>query len=242
MENIGKLYLIPSPLSKEACEKVVTSAVRAAVNDIEHFIVENEKTTRRYLSAVGVRRPIRELTFYTLNKHTKEEEIVEMISPLLDGVDMGIISEAGCPGVADPGQVIVSLAHAKGIEVVPLVGPSSILLSLMASGLNGQSFVFHGYLPKEQSERISKIREIEKESQERNQTQIFIETPYRNNHMLEDLLESCGGKTSLSISCELTEPTEFIRTKNISEWVSSHRAGEIPDFKSKPCVFLLQAF
>jgi 16S rRNA (cytidine1402-2'-O)-methyltransferase len=177
---------------------------------------------------------MQELILHPLNQHTAAGEIVGYLNSLLDGKDMGMISEAGCPGIADPGAEVARLAHERNIRVVPLVGPSSILLALMASGFNGQSFCFSGYLPKERPDRIKKIKELERTVMQKDQTQIFIETPYRNMHLLDDLLANCEKTSKLCIACDITLPTEFIRTKRISEW-----KNQLPDLNKKPCIFLL---
>ncbi|OFX20122.1 MAG: SAM-dependent methyltransferase [Bacteroidetes bacterium GWA2_31_9b] len=231
----GKIYLIPTTLGESPIENVIPKYVVDIINKTNHYIVENVKTARRYLIKAGIKTKIDDLTFYELNKHSSSEQYVSYLNPIKENLNIGIISEAGTPGVADPGADIVAIAHEMNIPVIPLVGPSSILLSVMASGLNGQSFAFVGYLPINKSERIKKIRDLERRSQIENQTQLFIETPYRNNHLLEDLLTSCHPETMLCIASEITLDTEFIKTKMIKEWKS-----KIPDLNKKPTIFLIK--
>lgn len=234
MPKKGTLYLIPVTLSDSNIQQVIPSFNNEIVNQIDHYIVENIKTARRFLIKAGIKKKIDDLTFYSLNKRTEYIELTSFIQPLLDGKDVGVLSEAGCPGVADPGSEIVALAHQKNIKVVPLVGPSSILLALMASGFNGQSFCFHGYLPKESSERIKRIKSLEKNAKAYQQTQLFIETPYRNNNVLEDLLKNCNDSTKLCIAADITSSSEHITTKTIDEW----KKIKI-NLNKKPCIFLL---
>ena len=231
----GALYLIPVTLGSDNIEQVLPPAVIAIARQLDTFIVENEKTARRFLGLIKLVKPVRELNLQTLNEHTQAQELATLLAPLLDGNDVGLMSEAGCPAIADPGADLVRLAHQKGIPVVPLVGPSSILLALMASGLNGQQFAFLGYLPSEKAERIQRIREIEKRSQLARETQIFIETPYRNGHLLADILEHCNASTRLCIACNISTSNESIRTKSIADW---KRIGAA-DLHKQPTVFLL---
>jgi 16S rRNA (cytidine1402-2'-O)-methyltransferase len=198
------------------------------------FIVENEKSARHYLKAIGIKTPLQNLTLLLLNEHTDAKEISGLLSPLLKGNDVGLLSEAGCPAVADPGSDLVRMAHENNIKVVPLIGPSSIILSLMASGLNGQSFSFAGYLPKEKNARIKSLKELERIAISKNQTQIFIEAPYRNQHLLEDVLNTCDKKTLICIACNITAKDEFIRTKTVDEWKKN-----VPDINKKATVFLI---
>ena len=184
----GTLYMIPVGLGDENLSMVIPEDVMQLVRGLEYFVVENEKSARRFLSAIKTNKPVRELNFQLLNEHTLDKDLPVLIAPLLAGNNMGMLSEAGCPGIADPGAILAELAHKKGAHVAPLTGPSSILLGLMASGFNGQQFTFLGYLPSDKTARIAKLKDIEKQSQRLNQTQIFIETPYRNQHMLEDVL------------------------------------------------------
>lgn len=234
MTQKGTLYLIPTTLGDTAeTADVIPVKIQTIVNQLDEYIVENEKSARQYLKKIGIQKPLQEIILHPLNQHTPQQEIAGYLKSIQDGKSIGIISEAGCPGIADPGAEVVAIAHERNIKVVPLVGPSSILLSLMASGFNGQQFTFHGYLPKERGERIKKLKELEKSAQ-KGQTQLFIETPYRNVHLLEDLLTNCAGTTSLCIACDITLPTEFIKTKRIAEWKK-----QVPDIAKKPTIFLI---
>lgn len=230
----GSLYLIPSLLGEAAVDLSVPSSVKDLINRIDHYIVESEKSARRYLIKLGIKKSIDELKFYVCDEHTPNRDFSAFLEPLLQGKNMGIISDAGCPAIADPGAEIVLMAHYSGIRVVPLVGPSSIILALMASGLNGQKFCFHGYLPADKNDRIKKLRELERESDTKSQTQIFIETPYRNLKLLEDMLSHCNTETLLCIACDVTLGTEYIATKSVKEWKKN-----IPDIHKKPTVFLM---
>ena len=239
--SYGTLYLIPVTLGDDDIAALLPSSlppnVIATAQKLEHFVVETEKPARQFLSAIKTAKPVRELSLNLLNEHTADKDVAALLSPLLAGKDVGLMSDAGCPGVADPGAKLVALAHQKNIKVVPFVGPSSILLSLMASGLNGQQFAFLGYLPVDKQARNIKLKEIEKRSQTHNETQIFIETPYRNQHMLEAILSSCNTNTRLCIASQASLPDEFIATKRISEW----KQRTLPDLNKKPTVFLLLA-
>ena len=228
------LYLIPVTLGDTAIEKVLPSYNKEIILDIKHFIVEDVRSARRFLKKVERSINIDELTFYTLNKHTSPEEISGYLKPLLGGESMGVISEAGCPAVADPGADVVAIAQRKNLKVVPLVGPSSIILSVMGSGFNGQSFAFHGYLPIEPAERIKRIKVLEQRIYTENQTQLFIETPYRNNKMMEDIVKNCRPQTKLCIAANITCEDEFIKTKTVKEW-----QGKLPDLSKIPCIFLI---
>ena len=230
----GILYLIPTTLGDTAeTADVIPQKVNTIINTIDEYIVENEKTARHYLKKMGIAKPLPEIILHPLNQHTKVDLNLYLRSIHL-GKNIGIISEAGCPGIADPGSEVVKMAHANHIQVVPLVGPSSILLALMASGFNGQSFTFNGYLPKERSERIKKIKELERSAQQKDQTQLFIETPYRNMHILDDIISSCEDKTKLCIACDITLPSEFIKTKTIFDWKK-----QLPDIAKRPAIFLI---
>jgi 16S rRNA (cytidine1402-2'-O)-methyltransferase len=234
MTQQGILYLIPTTLGDTAeTADVIPVKVNAIINLIDEYIVENEKSARHYLKKTGIKKPLQEIILHPLNQHTAPQEISGYLKSIAEGKNIGIISEAGCPGVADPGAEVVAIAHERNIKVVPLVGPSSILLSLMASGFSGQRFTFHGYLPKERPERIKKLKELEKAAQKQ-ETQLFIETPYRNMHLLEDMLSTCEGTTKLCIACDITLPTEFIKTKRIAEWKK-----QLPDINKKPTIFLI---
>lgn len=228
------LYLIPNTLGDSTLESVIPAELANTIRSIKFFIVENIRNARRYLSKTGGF-VIDDLTFFELNKHTPKEEMSKFLEPLKNGFSMGIISEAGLPGIADPGADIVALAHQKNFHVKPLVGPSSILLALIASGMNGQSFVFHGYLPIKPHERVKKIKQIEAVSERENQSQIFMETPYRNQKFLADILQTCQQNTRLCIAADITLETEFIHTKTIGEWKK-----QIPDLQKRPTIFVLQ--
>jgi len=232
----GTLYFIPVTLGDDNITKVLPNEVISIAQQLDEFIVENEKTARHFLSTIKHSKPIRELALKPLNEHTADKELPALLSSLLAGKDVGLMSEAGCPGIADPGAKLAALAHQKGIRVAPLVGPSSILLSLMASGLNGQRFTFLGYLPSDKTARINQLKEIEKRSKQQ-ETQIFIETPYRNQHMLEDILASCNGETRLCVACNISLQDEYIVTKRVKEW----KQTTLPDLHKKPTVFLLLA-
>ena len=234
MKTFGTLYLIPVMLGDTAANEVVPASVIRTVSLIDDYIVENSKVARRFIKAMVPEKVQASLNLFELNKHTDEKEIQSFIQPLLDGKNMGLMSDAGCPGVADPGAVIVSLAHLKGIKVVPLVGPSSILLSLMGSGMNGQSFTFNGYLPIDKSEKRSMLKNLEKWSFERNQSQLFIESPYRNNQLMEEMIQTLHPNTSLCIACDLTLPTEIMLTKPVSFW-KKHKL----DLHKRPCIFII---
>ncbi len=230
----GKLYLIPNTLGDASFEKVCPSHNSEIINSLEEFIVEDAKSSRAFLKSAGYKIPFDRAIFHIHNEHTQTENSLEYFRSISEGKDIGIISDAGCPAIADPGAAIVKIAHEKNIQVVPLVGANSVILALMASGMNGQNFCFHGYLPKDRKDRIKKIKELEKNSTEKNQTQLFIETPYRNNHMIDDLLNSLSTSTLLCIACDITLSTEFVLTKNISDWKKKK-----PDINKRPAVFLI---
>lgn len=230
----GTLYLIPVPLADEAIGRSLTPYLTETINQISEYIVENEKTARRWLRECGLKTPQNQLTIHDYGKHNRKESVAPFFTGLLAGKDVGLMSEAGCPGIADPGADIVAEAHRKGIKVVPLVGPSSILLALMASGFNGQSFTFHGYLPIDKGDRAKKIKDLEAQAERFKQTQLFIETPFRNNPMLEEILRSCKPNTRLCIACNLTAADELVKTQTIAAWRKSP-----PDLHKKPCIFLI---
>ncbi|RGN46931.1 MULTISPECIES: SAM-dependent methyltransferase [unclassified Bacteroides] len=228
------LYLLPVTLGETAIETVLPSYNKEIIGGIKHFIVEDVRSARRFLKKVDKDIDIDSLTFYVLNKHTSPEDISGYLKPLQSGMSMGVISEAGCPAVADPGADVVAIAQSRNLKVVPLVGPSSIILAVMASGFNGQSFAFHGYLPIEQIDRVKTIKYLEQRIYNENQTQLFIETPYRNNKMAEDLLRNCRPQTKLCIAANITCEEEYIKTKTIKEW-----QGKLPDLSKIPCIFLI---
>jgi 16S rRNA (cytidine1402-2'-O)-methyltransferase len=230
----GTLYLIPVPLAENASAKSFTPYLVDTINHINEYIVENSKTARRFLKEAGLKTPQSDLIMHDYGKHNRDGNIAEFFKGLLSGKDVGLMSEAGCPGVADPGTEIVAFAHSKGIKVVPLVGPSSILLALMASGFSGQSFTFQGYLPIDKLQRANKVKELESLAERHSQTQIFIETPFRNDSMLEEVLKSCKPETRLCIACDLTSEDEFIQTKSIKEWKL-----KVPQLHKRPAIFLL---
>lgn len=233
----GALFLIPVPLGPTAPQDSLTPSVLATIRPLTHFVVEQAKTARAFLKAAGTEHPLQELQLSELNEHTKSDALNDLLAPLLAGVDVGLLSEAGCPAIADPGANLVALAQRKGIRVVPLIGPSSLVLALMASGLNGQRFAFQGYLPAKDAERTKALRELENESRKRHQTQLFIETPYRNRAMFEAILASCQPNTRLTVATDLTLPGETVRTLNIQEW----KKQTPPDIERRPTVFLLLA-
>lgn len=231
--SLGTLYLIPVPLAENAAGKSFTPYLCETINQLSEYIVENSKTARRFLKEAGLQTPQSELIVHDYGKHNREN-ISEFFSGLLSGKNVGLMSEAGCPGIADPGADIVAYAHQKGIKVVPLVGPSSILLALMASGFNGQSFTFHGYLPIDKVQRAQKIKELESLAEKNSQTQLFIETPFRSNPMLEEILRTCKPTTNLCIACNLTAEDEIVQTRTIAEWKK-----QVPDLHKKPVIYLL---
>lgn len=235
---LGKLYLIPVMMGEESNPKdVLPESVAKTIEMIDYYIVENEKTARRFIKKIYPEKKQPELKISLLNKHTDISEYAEMLQPCLNGINVGLMSEAGCPGIADPGAVIAKLAHEKGIQVVPMVGPSSILMGMMASGFNGQSFAFNGYLPIDKSEKKNALKNYERASFDRNQSQIFIETPYRNNKLLEDLLQILQNDTYLCIATDITLETEYIKTKRISEWKKTK-----VDLHNRPCIFIIHRF
>ena len=236
MNNNGKLFLIPNVISAGTEDMVVPAQVRAHLPEIRHFLAEDIRTARRYLSNLKVYDRIESLSFFLLDKDTKAESLNDLFQPVFEGNNLGVISESGCPGIADPGALAVDFAHTHGIRVVPLVGPSSLFLSLMASGLNGQQFCFKGYLPVQGKEAAKTIREMEKESRLKNQTQIFIETPYRNNALLSHLLKNLMPDTRLCLAVDVTGTGESIMTKRVKHW-----RQQAPDLPKLPAVFLFLA-
>lgn len=230
------LYLIPTVLSESPVDWVLPTRNTEIIRTLKVFVVENIRTARRFLKSVDKEINIDELQFFELNRHTDINIINSYLQPIKNGIDIGIISEAGCPAIADPGADVVAIAQNEGIRVVPLVGPSSILLSLMASGFNGQSFAFQGYLPIEKSERTTRLKSLEKRVYGEDQTQIFIETPYRNMQMMEELCRTLQPQTKLCVAVDLTSEKEYVKTHKIADW---KRMGTLPDLHKRPCIFLL---
>lgn len=230
------LYMIPTTLGETTVDRVIPAEVLKVVSRLRHFVVEDTRTARRHLKKMVPEIVIDDLEFMELNEHSRKIGLESLLQPILNGLDLGLLSDAGCPGVADPGADLVKIAHEKGIRVVPFVGPSSILLSLMASGMNGQNFTFLGYLPVKPAERSNAIRELERNSAREKQTQIFIEAPYRNARLLEDLLSVCHPLTRLCVAADLTTEDEFVVTRTIAEWKKA-----IPDINKRPAIFLIQS-
>ncbi|AXO81781.1 SAM-dependent methyltransferase [Olleya aquimaris] len=230
----GKLYLIPNTLGDSNPFLVLPAQVKTIVDSLDTFVVENSKAGRKFIKSIAPEKQQSSLTIFELNKHTEPQDLPNFITPCLEGQNMGLLSDAGCPGIADPGADIVSLAHKNNIQVVPLVGPSSILLAMMASGMNGQSFAFNGYLPIDKNERKSEIKRLERLSFEHNQTQSFIETPYRNNKFLEDLCNTLSDSTEICVACDITLPTELIKTKTASQWKKNS-----VDLHKRPTLFII---
>ncbi|MEX1191787.1 MAG: SAM-dependent methyltransferase [Brumimicrobium sp.] len=233
----AKLYLLPTTMGSENWEHVIPSEIAKLAVETRYFAVENIKSARRFLRRLDRAFPIDDCTFFELSKKTPPEELPAMLKPIQNGHNVAIVSEAGCPGIADPGADLVALAHQKGVFVSPLTGPSSILLALIGSGFNGQSFVFHGYVAKERKQRIREFKDYEKIATKTGQTQIFMETPFRNMNLLEDLLNECMDATQLCIACDLTMPTERIQTMSVAEW----RENAF-DLNKRPTMFLIGKF
>lgn len=231
----GKLYMIPQTLGDDSSLDHLSPMIKQTISRLDYFVIENEKAGRRFIKRICPEKPQNELKLSSLNKFTKSSEIEAMLAACNEGHSVGMISDAGCPGVADPGASLVAKAHENGVKVIPLVGPSSILLALMASGMNGQSFSFHGYLPIDKNERKKSLRILEKESQDKLQTQLFIETPYRNNDMLESLIQSLHPSTRLCIACDLNLENEYIITKSVAQWAKNK-----PNLHKRPCIFLFE--
>ncbi|MDA3892158.1 MAG: SAM-dependent methyltransferase [Salinivirgaceae bacterium] len=231
----GKLYLIPITLGESSIESVIPTEVIESTIKTRHFIVENIRTTRRYLRLLDKGFPIDDTQFYELNKRTTPEQISGYLKPLEEGFNVGVVSEAGVPGVADPGAAVVELAHQNNIQVIPFVGPSSILMSVMASGLNGQNFAFNGYLPIKSGERVKHLKHLEKRSIQERQSQLFIETPYRNGAMIDDILNHCLNSTKLCIACDITLENEFIKTDTVQNWKKNK-----PNINKRPAIFIIQ--
>ncbi|MCR9285859.1 SAM-dependent methyltransferase [Saprospiraceae bacterium] len=234
MSQKGKLYLIPTPLGEDAVE-TIPSYVIEILHSLEFFIAERAKTARHFIKTTHPQKAFSELSFTELNKRTTPQEIQTFLDPIFEGKDIGLLSEAGCPGVADPGGVIVQMAHQREIEVIPLVGPSSILLALMASGMNGQSFAFQGYLSAKKPELARDLKRLEQLALKQKQTQIFIETPYRNGQLIETALSTLSSNTRFCVAANLTLPTQYIRTQRIQKW----RKTSLPDLHKKPTIFLI---
>ena len=230
----GILYLIPSPLGENAPMEVLPLTVRKVIEEVTHFIVENEKDARRFIKRISPKKDQSLLQLYPLNKFTSPEEILTYLDPIQEGITMGVISDAGCPGVADPGAEIVKMAHRKNIVVRPLVGPSSILLALMGSGLNGQNFAFNGYLPIDKSKRQKEIKKLEKKSYDYNQSQLFIETPYRNDQLLQDLLKILDQNTEVCVACDISLPNEYVKTFTVQQWKKIKL-----DLHKRPAIFII---
>lgn len=232
----GKLYLIPSTLGEGAPIETIPAQSLAVLHSIDHLVVESPKPARKFLQRCGIRLSARNIQFSILDEHTPDSAVPPLLAPMLQGQAVGLLSDAGCPAIADPGAKLVRLAHANGLDVVPLVGPSSIALALMASGLNGQRFSFHGYLPVEANARSRMLKALEKNARAHDETQAFIETPYRNNQMLAAILDACVPESMLCIAADLTLSTQFIRTRTIGQWRLSP-----PDLNRRPAVFLIAA-
>ncbi|WP_417362969.1 SAM-dependent methyltransferase [Galbibacter sp.] len=232
----GRLYLIPTTLGNNDPMEVLPISVKHLIDSTDYFIVENEKTVRKFIKKISPEKSQQNLKLETLNKHTAPEALLSYLKPCFEGFDLGVISEAGCPGVADPGAEMASLAHQKGIQVVPMVGPSSILMALMASGMNGQSFAFNGYLPIDKAEKKKALKQLEKRSSDLNQSQIFMETPYRNDKLLKDLISILQPQTRLTVAADITLADEFIKTKTIQQWKSS-----TVDLHKRPTIFVLHS-
>jgi 16S rRNA (cytidine1402-2'-O)-methyltransferase len=232
--NKGTLYLIPTVLAEDTAKEVIPPQVINCVAALDYFLVENARTARRFVKTISPEKVIEQLQFTVVDKDTPANEVKKALQPILDGKDGGVISEAGCPGIADPGAELAKYAHQSGIKVVPLVGPSAILLALMGSGFNGQSFAFHGYIPIDKKQRFQAIRNLEAEMLKRDQTQIFMETPYRNNQLLSDLMNTLSPGTRLCIAANITAPDELLQTKTVAEWKQ-----KLPDLHKIPTVFLI---
>ncbi|WP_034379875.1 SAM-dependent methyltransferase [Herbaspirillum sp. CF444] len=247
----GILYLVPNTLGPadtangDALASILPAEVQALAARLEYFVAENAKTTRAFLKLINANyplsKPLQDIKIAELNVNTEAAALPALLAPLLAGQDAGLISEAGVPAVADPGANLVRLAHQQGIQVRPLVGPSSLLLAVMSSGLNGQSFAFNGYLPTDAAQRTKRIKQLEERSRQEKQTQLLIETPYRNSAMLEALATACNGTTLISVATDLTLATEAIKTQTANKWKNDIAAGKTPDFHKKPTVFLLLA-
>lgn len=234
--NQGKLYLIPTTLGETEPLEVLPISIKRAIEEIDYYIVENEKSARRFIKKISPRKSQPDLHLFALNKFTEPAILPSYLDPCRDGHNIGVLSEAGCPAIADPGSEVIRIAHEQNIKVVPLVGPSSIILALMASGLNGQNFAFNGYLPIDTRARKSAIKKLEKLSEESGQSQLFIETPYRNEKLFEEFLNTLRETTLLCVATDITLPTELIQTKPVNEWKT-----EQVDLHKRPTIFIIQA-
>lgn len=233
----GTLYLIPVPLGHVAPEASLPAPVLQRIHHLTHFVVENAKSARAFLKAAGTAQALHDLELAELNEHTRPDTLASLLAPLRAGHDLGLLSEAGCPAVADPGADLVALAQSEGFRVAPLIGPSSLLLALMASGLNGQRFAFQGYLPAKEGERTKTLRELEAESRKHRQTQIFIETPYRNRQLFDSILQTCQPETRVAVATDLSLPGESVKTRTVRQW----KKETPPEIERRPTVFLLLA-
>jgi 16S rRNA (cytidine1402-2'-O)-methyltransferase len=232
----GRLYLIPAPLSDSDLNDYIPARVRDIVNSLKYFVVEDLRTARRYISKLKIDTPIDELNFSLFNEHTDIKSISSLLNPVFQGYDLGLLSDAGMPCIADPGEELVRIAHSNGVTVIPLVGPSSIFLALAASGLSGEKFSFEGYLPAKTPDLIKIVRKLEQQSRQENQSKIFIETPYRSAKIFETILNICSPDTFVCVACNITSSDEFIQTRQVKEWKKN-----IPELNKKPCIFILQA-
>lgn len=232
----GILYLIPTVIAPNTESKVLPADLVKLCNQLDYYLVENVRTARRCLSAMQIERPIPEITFHELSKNTNSADLPELMKPIFEGKSIGVMSEAGCPGIADPGALAVAFAHHHGIIVEPWVGPSSIFLALMGSGFSGQSFAFSGYLPIEKQERVQALKMMEQKAFKSRETQIFMETPYRNNQLLEDILKTCSANLKLCIAKNVTAADQMIISDSIQNWKK-----KIPELHKVPCIFLLAA-
>ena len=232
--NPGYLYLIPTRLGDNPPLEVLPLSIKKIVEDINHFIVENEKSARRFIKRISPKKSQSSLVIFSLNKFTDPSEVPAFLDPCLNGHPVGLLSEAGCPAIADPGSIVVQLAHDMNIRVVPLVGPSSILMAMMSSGMNGQNFAFNGYLPIDKKDRRQTLKRLERLSSDTGQSQIFIETPYRNNQLLNDIFQNLNPGTRLCIACDISLPSEFIKTRTVNEW-----NRDVPDLNKRPAIFII---
>ncbi len=232
----AQIYLIPCIIAPGTQKVIISEQIRQVILEVDHYLVENIRTARRFISSLKLR-DVSEIDFKVFDKKTSSSKLDELLAPLKTGKSLGILSEAGCPSIADPGNMVVSIAHRLGYRVVPLSGPSSIILALMGSGLNGQHFEFHGYLPIDKTLRMKKIKQLEKESSKTGKCQIFMETPYRNQVMAESLLGHCDANTAICFAVNLTSKEEIIQTKTVKDW-----SGKLPDMHKKPVIFLMQAY